>query len=102
MVLGSKAAADRLSDTPASAHPLRAAVRLDRAPALLAHQAARELCRHHELRHLPDVFCLLSTLSLVACKRIKPASLLHLPVESVHSCSRAHPLLALWQSKLGG
>ncbi len=87
---------------PAGAYPVRASVRIDWPAAVIAHQAAREFCRDHELRHLPDVFRLIGSLSLVEGQGIEPAALLCLPVEPVHARCRAHPLLAARQDELDG
>ena len=66
LVLGHRPAADRLSHRAAGADPVRADARRARHADLLRHQAAGKLCRRHELRHLPDVLCLLRALSAVA------------------------------------
>ena len=70
-----RAAGDRLSGHPAGARAVRASVRIDRPAVVIAHQAAREFCRDHELRHLPDVFRLIGTLPPVAGQGIEPAAL---------------------------
>ena len=66
LVLGHQAAAARLSHRAAGADPVRTDAGLARHADLLRHQAAGEFRRRDELRHLPDVLCLLGALSAVA------------------------------------
>ena len=69
--------------------------------AVVAHQAARELRRRDELRHLPDVLRLLRPLSAVAGAGRKPVACDRLPAQSLHLFGRAHPLRLLPAGRSG-
>ena len=62
-------------------------------------EAAREFRRRDELRDLPDVLCVVGALSALAGAGIQPASLLHLPVQSVHIRCRVNPLRPLREAQ---
>src|SRR5262249_54349526 len=102
MVVGDRAAADRLSHGAAGARPHRPDAGRTRYGDLVRNQAAREFRLGDELRHLPDVLCLVGALSVVVRARGKPAALLGLRAQPVHSRGRAHPLRALWSAQLAG
>ena len=66
LVLGDRAAADRLPDGVAGVGAVGPDARRARHADVVGHQAAREFCRRDELRDLPDVLRLLRALSAVA------------------------------------
>ena len=100
LVLGYRAAADRLSHGAAGADPVGPDARRARHADLLRHQAAGEFCRRDELCHFSDVLCFLCALSAVAGAGRQPDALLCLPVQSVHPCGRTDPLCAVRTDQL--
>src|SRR4030095_6822491 len=78
LFLRRRATPPRLYRGAAGARPDRNDVRLARHAAVLDHQAARELRRHHELRYLPDVLRLVGALPAVEDARRTPLPLLPL------------------------
>ena len=52
----------------------------------VADQAAREFCRRHEFRDLSDVLCIVGAVSAMARQGIQSAPVLHLRVQSLHTC----------------
>src|SRR5436190_2087265 len=100
VVLGHRAANDRLSHGAAGAGSIGPDARRARHADLLRHQAAREFCRRHELCYLPDVLCFLGALSAVAGAGGEPPALLCLPVQSVYPCRRTDTLRAVRTNKL--
>src|SRR5262245_55055154 len=96
------AAPARLYRGAAGAYPYRHDVRLARHAAVVDHQAARELRRHHELRDFPDVLRFFRALSAVEDAGRKPVALLSLPLQSLHLGRRADPLRVLPPDQLAG
>ena len=68
----------------------------------LAGEAIGKLRGGHEFCDFPDVFRILGPLPAVACAGIKPAPVLHLPMESVYPCRGADSLFVAWQDELDG
>src|SRR5258708_21016129 len=84
LVVGYRAAIDRVSHGAAGAGAVGVDAWIARHADFLGHQAAREFRRRDELRDLPDVFRFLRALSAVAGAGGKPNALLRLPVQSIH------------------
>src|SRR6478672_5821631 len=75
MVLGYRAAADRLPHRTARADPVGVDAGCTRDADFLRYQATRELC---------DVLCLVCAVSAVAGAGEQPDALLRVPVQSIH------------------
>src|SRR6476660_1072761 len=84
MVLGYRAAADRLPHRTARADPVGVDAGCTRDADFLRYQATRELCGRDELRDLSDVLCLVCAVSAVAGAGEQPDALLRVPVQSIH------------------
>jgi ABC-2 type transport system permease protein len=86
----------------AGAGPVWSYARRARHGSIVAHQATREYRRRDELRHLPNVFCLLRPLSAVARAGGKPVAGDRLPAQSLHLCGRIDRLPLVRAGQLAG
>ena len=100
MGLARRAAGMGVPGRAAGAGALGAAARRHRPLPVLGHQAAGELRRRDELRHLPDVLRVLGALSAVADRRGQRAAARHRALQPVHALRRADPLRALFAGQL--